>query len=94
MKVEVRVKDTRASLVKYCTGNTWHFPGAPFPLTDEERANTASQSVWVGGSVGGTEQADEPGDDAEAPGDGDGEDGLPGSDDPADNSQSYAVAAE
>ena len=99
VKVEVRVKDTRASLIKHCSGKTWHFPGALFPLTDEERATAPRRTQWVSGNAGGTERAGEPGEDAEAPGEGGdedgGEDGQHGSDDPPDNHpQPYAVAAE
>jgi hypothetical protein len=75
MKVEVRVKDTRAAFVKHCAGKTWRFPGAHFPLTDEERANAAARtSSWVGGDgdeedgspdAGGT--GDTAGNDLDAP---------------------------
>ena len=97
VKVVVRVKDTRASLVKHCTGKTWHFPGALFPLTEEERVNAAPRSHRVSDNFGGTEQAAEPGDEVEAPEDGDGEGyDQSGSDAPddADGSHPYAVAAE
>jgi ParB family chromosome partitioning protein len=56
VKVAVRVKDTRATLVKHCSGKTWHFPGARFPMTDEQ---CATRTHWVGG----TGKADEPADD-------------------------------
>ena len=58
VKVEVRVKDTRASLVKHCAGKTWHFPGALFPLTDVERANAATLTHWVSGTGGNEQPAD------------------------------------
>jgi hypothetical protein len=87
VKVEVRVKDTRASLVRRCAGGTWHFPGALFPLTEEERAHAAARTRWVGGT------ADEPLA---------GEDGEEGAEDPgrvrsgdeADRLPPYAAAAE
>ncbi len=95
VKVEARVKDTRASLVKHRAGTTWHFPGALFPLTEEERANAAARSRWVGGNFGGGEQTDEPGGDVVAPEDGDAEEGEQfGSDEPDDCSDGIAVAAE
>jgi hypothetical protein len=95
VKVEVRVKDTRTSLIKHCTGKTWHFPGALFPLTEEERIDAAPRSHWVSGNMGGTEQAAEPGDEVETPEDDEGYD-QSGSDAPddADGSHPYAVAAE
>ncbi|WP_158930109.1 ParB N-terminal domain-containing protein [Acidisphaera sp. S103] len=95
LKVEARVKDTRASLVKRCSGTTWHFPGALFPLTEEERVNAAPRNHWVSGNVDGTEQADRPGDNVKAAegGDDEGYD-QPGSDAPDDESQRFATAAE
>ena len=91
VRVEVRVKDTRASLIKNCSGKTWHFPGALFALTGEERARAAPRSQWVSG----TEPPGEPGEDADAPEVGAGEDGRHGSHDPTGNNpQPYAVAAE
>ena len=93
VKVEVRVKDTRASLVKHCAGKTWHFPGALFPLTDVERANAAPRTHWVGGASG-NDQQDEAGDEADAPEGRGREEGQHDSDDLPDVSQPYAVAAE
>jgi ParB family chromosome partitioning protein len=59
VKVEIRVKDTRASLVKHFDGQTWHFPGALFPLTDEERANAVPRTgFWVGTSAGASGSSD------------------------------------
>ena len=50
VNVEIRVKDTRAALVKRFGEATWHFPGARFRVTEEERANAAKRGgVWVGG---------------------------------------------
>ena len=93
-KVEARVKDTRAGLVKQCAGRTWHFPGALFPLTEQERINAASSSHWVREAVGVSEQANQPGDATRAPDDED--DMQPPSAAPGENdgSQPYAVAAE
>jgi ParB family chromosome partitioning protein len=90
-----REGDTRAALVKHCTGTTWHFPGALFPLTEEERVNAARQSHWVSGNVDGTEQADEPGDNVKAPEEGDNEGyDQSGSDAPDGDPQHFATAAE
>ena len=86
MKVEVRVKDTRAALVKHFDGKTWHFPGALFPLTEEERANAAARTGhWVSGSTAAARSADS----------GDLKEGScePG-DQPDDEPDHYAVAAE
>jgi ParB family chromosome partitioning protein len=97
VKVEARVKDTRASLVKHCAGKTWHFPGALFPLTEEERVSAAFRSPWISGNIGGTEPAAEPGDEVEPPEDGDGEgydQSGPDAPDDADGTRPYAVAAE
>ena len=92
VKVEVRVKDTRASLIKHCAGKTWHFPGALFPLTDEERANAPSHAEWVGGSAAQAEQAGEHVEDVEAP---EGEELEASEADEADDiTQPYPVAAE
>ena len=92
VKVEVRVKDTRASLIKHCAGTTWHFPGALFPLTDEERANAPSHVEWVGGSAAQAEQAGEHVEDVEAP---EGEELEASEADKADDiTQPYPVAAE
>jgi ParB family chromosome partitioning protein len=94
VKVEVRVKDTRASMVKHCTGKTWHFPGALFPLTDVERANAASaRSHWVGGA-GGRAQANDAVEGLGEPDAGDGEDDQSGSDDLPEDSRGFTVAAE
>jgi ParB family chromosome partitioning protein len=95
VKAEVRVKDTRASLVKHCSGTTWHFPGALFPLTEEERVNAAPRNNWVSGSIGSGEQTDEPGDNVKAREEGDDEGyDQHGSDAPDDESQRFATAAE
>ena len=92
VKVEVRVKNTRANLIKHCAGKTWHFPGALFPLTDEERANAPSHVEWVGGSAAQAEQAGEHVEDVEAP---EGEELEASEADEADDiTQPYPVAAE
>lgn len=36
VRVEVRVKDTRAGMVQHFASTTWHYPGAVFALTKEE----------------------------------------------------------
>ena len=59
VKVEIRVKDTRAALVKHCNGKTWHFPGALFPLSEEEREEIAPPNNRVSGSASGQEDSDE-----------------------------------
>ncbi len=67
MKVEVRVKDTRAAFVKHFTDATWHFPGAVFTLTEEERANGAARPPhWVGGSSSSTSEEDADDDDPDS----------------------------
>ena len=54
IKVEVRVKDTRAALVNRFGDATWQFPGARFALTEEERATVSRRSgFWVPGSATG-----------------------------------------
>ena len=92
MKVEVRVKDTRASLVKHCEGNIWHFPGALFPWTDMERANAATRTHWVS-DTGGNEQPADTGDEPGSPEAGEDEIVQHDPDDLPDVSQPYAVAA-
>jgi ParB family chromosome partitioning protein len=42
VKVEVRVKDTRAAMVARFKDATWRFPGALFALTPEERISSAT----------------------------------------------------
>jgi hypothetical protein len=52
VKVEVRVKDTRAAMVARFKDATWRFPGALFALTPEERARGGTNlGRWVGGST-------------------------------------------
>ena len=64
VKVEIRVKDTRAALITKCKDATWRFPGALFALTPEERANASRPRHWVGAGAGdsGSEDADDAGD--------------------------------
>jgi ParB family chromosome partitioning protein len=94
VKVEVRVKDTRASMVKHCTGKTWHFPGAVFPLSDVEQANAAStRTHWVSGASGHA-QADETAEGSGETDAGDDEDSQSGSGDVPEDSPGFAVAAE
>lgn len=45
VKVEIRVKDTRAALIAKCKDATWRFPGALFALTPEERAESGDGRV-------------------------------------------------
>ena len=48
VKVEARVKDTRAGMVAHFKDVTWHFPGALFALTPEEHANGSMRTTrWV-----------------------------------------------
>ncbi|MBV8914132.1 MAG: hypothetical protein JOZ05_13970 [Acetobacteraceae bacterium] len=53
VRVEVRVKDTRAALITRCKDGTWRFPGALFALTPEERAEGARQAQSANGGAGG-----------------------------------------
>jgi ParB family chromosome partitioning protein len=97
VKVEVRVKDTRAALVKHCTGKTWHFPGALFPLTDEERADAARRTQWVSGAGRTSPHGDDPGEGDNSPEGGDedlGEPDLDGPDGDDSEQQPYPAAAE
>jgi ParB family transcriptional regulator, chromosome partitioning protein len=78
-KVAVRVRDTRAGLVKHCAGRTWHFPGALFPLTAEERRRATERRTLPVPSSGADDPDADPGNPSE---------GL-------DSSETrYAVAAE
>lgn len=94
VNVEVRVKDTRASLVKHNIGKTWQFPGALFALTDDEQAHNAVGSRWVN-SPSNTARAAEPGDDGEPLEDAE-EAAQPDLDAPNDDDEpaAYAAAAE
>jgi ParB/RepB/Spo0J family partition protein len=97
LKVEVRVKDTRAALVKHCTGKTWHFPGALFPLTDEERADAARRTQWVGGAGGTSAHGGDRGEDDGSLEGGNEDPGEPDPDAPTDDDSeqpSYPAAAE
>ena len=94
VKVEVRVKDTRAALVKHFDGKTWHFPGALFPLTEEERANAAARTGhWVSGSTAAAGGAGG-GDLEEGSGEPDSLEGSEPGDQPDEEPNHYAVAAE
>ncbi len=94
VKVEVRVKDTRAALVKHFDGKTWHFPGALFPLTEEERANAAARTGhWVSGSTDAAGGAGG-GDLEEGSGEPDSLEGSEPGDQSDDGPNHYAVAAE
>jgi hypothetical protein len=46
VKLELRVKDTRAALVKHFHDQTWRFPGAAFTLTEEERADASTRNSY------------------------------------------------
>jgi ParB family chromosome partitioning protein len=99
VKVEIRVKDTRAALVKHCDGKTWHFPGALFPLSEEEREQVAPRTSWVGGTGGGPNAGDEAGDGIDTGADGGTDDEVGdladlGSGDEGEGQQPYAIAAE
>ena len=96
---DIRVKDTRAALVKHCDGKTWHLPGALFPLSEEERDEVAPRTNWVGGTGGEADAVDEPGDGIDTGADGGTDDeagdleGL-GHRDEGEGHQPYAIAAE
>jgi ParB family chromosome partitioning protein len=87
VRVEVRVKDTRAGLVKHCDGATWHYPDAVFALSAAERE---AQSVGDPDGLSSDDLSDEA--DAlvandEAPGEDDGYD-------PAFHNAGHLIAAE
>ena len=48
VKIEPRVKDTRAALIAHCKNRIWRFPAALFTVTDEEV--TSARIRWVPGS--------------------------------------------
>jgi ParB family chromosome partitioning protein len=56
VRVEVRVKDTRAGLVKHCDGATWHYPDAVFALSAAERE---AQSVGDQNGLSSDDLSDE-----------------------------------
>ena len=95
MKVEVRVKDTRAALVKHFDGKTWHFPGAlfhpsrrksgPTPRLGPATGSVAPQKPRVAQTGGDLEEGSAEPDSLEGP--------EPG-DQPDDEPNHYAVAAE
>ena len=73
VRVEVRVKDTRASVVKHFTGATWHYPDAVFAISAAERdAEGIGRRQWVPGIIAGedepTDGVDDPSEDGSAPG--------------------------
>ena len=99
VKVEVRVKDTRAALVKHCDGKTWHFPGALFPLSAEEREQVGRRTSWVGGTSGEPDAGDQPGDGTDNGADGGTDDAAadladPEHGDEGEGDQPYAIAAD
>ncbi|MDE1905127.1 MAG: ParB/RepB/Spo0J family partition protein [Rhodospirillales bacterium] len=54
VRVEVRVKDTRAGVVKHFAGATWHYPDALFAVSAAEReAESVGSRQWVPGLVSG-----------------------------------------
>jgi ParB/RepB/Spo0J family partition protein len=98
VRVEVRVKDTRAGVVKHFDGATWHFPPALFAITEGEReAAGAARGRYVPGLVTDVEEADPEGIDDLTGGQGFAEDGLAEDDAfegaPQDET-AFAVAAE
>jgi ParB family chromosome partitioning protein len=85
VRVEVRVKDTRASVVKHFAGATWHYPDAVFAISAAERdAEGIGRRQWVPGIATGE---DEPTDGVEDPS----EDG--GAQDEVDDESTYSEAA-
>ena len=87
VRVEVRVKDTRAGVVKHFAGATWHYPDAVFAISAAERdAENVGRRQWVPGIAAGEDEAD-PADGAEDPSD----DGN--TQDEADDESTYSVAA-
>jgi ParB family chromosome partitioning protein len=52
VRIEARVKDTRAEMIKRFSGATWHYPGALFALTEAEIASgITSSSRYVPGNT-------------------------------------------
>jgi hypothetical protein len=89
IKVEVRVKDTRAAMVKHFGGQTWHFPGALFPLTEEERIKEEERANVTAGRAGWISSSDAEIDDLDEAGAGE-----PEANEHPDEDSPYAVAAE
>lgn len=51
VRIEARVKDTRANMVSHFQGATWHYPDATFALTPEEIKDGISRgNRWTPGS--------------------------------------------
>ncbi|MCB8882914.1 ParB/RepB/Spo0J family partition protein [Acidisoma cellulosilytica] len=87
VRVEVRVKDTRAGVVKHFAGATWHYPDAVFAISAAERdAESVGGRQWVPGLSAGEDGA-EPADGAEDLS----EDGS--AQDEVDDESTYSVAA-
>ena len=87
VRVEVRVKDTRAGVVKHFAGATWHYPDAVFAISAAERdAEGIGRRQWVPGIIAGEDETD-PADGAEDPG----VDGT--AQDEGDEESTYSVAA-
>jgi ParB/RepB/Spo0J family partition protein len=56
VKIEVRVKDTRAAFVKHFTDKTWLYPGAAFTQTAKEQEEAFSRGVFWTGDDGEDEE--------------------------------------
>ncbi len=102
VKIETRVKDTRAAMVKHLADATWCFPGALFTVTAQERASEAFRAPrWVSG-VRAEAEADEIEQDGQGAINNEDEGMSPGFDDNERESsfdedgqrQRYAIAAE
>jgi ParB family chromosome partitioning protein len=60
VRVEPRVKDTRAAMIAHFRDTVWHFPGALFVITAEERATVLGSTNWrVGGQAADEDSADD-----------------------------------
>lgn len=74
----VRVKDTRAALVKHTDGSTWQFRGARFELVGQEFAAGTHEYRYSpnGGSSGADPDGEDEGEGGESSGNGENEDAI------------------
>jgi ParB family chromosome partitioning protein len=68
VRVEPRVKDTRAAMIAHFRNTIWHFPGALFAITTEERATVLGSTNWrTAGQAADEDGADDQAGDALRP---------------------------
>lgn len=60
VRIETRVKDTRAAMVRHFEGATWHYPDAVFALKAQELEGSATASHHVDPSLEDGASGDEP----------------------------------